>query len=68
MAALIRTYSDQEERFFRRLVAPEEDRNPEIRWSRWHGRGVRWFRSPNVVCMEHYRRPEVALQIKLPAV
>ena len=55
--ALVRTYSDKDEQFFRRLVLPEEDLEPEARWGRWRGRGMRWFRSPNVVCLEHYRRP-----------
>jgi hypothetical protein len=36
---------------FRRLVLPEEER----RWIRdWEG-SYRWFRSPNVIQLEHYR-------------
>jgi hypothetical protein len=54
---IVRTYSIKDEEFFRHLVIPEGDLEPEVRWSRWRGRGVRRFRSPNVVYIEHYRRP-----------
>jgi hypothetical protein len=57
--AIIRTYSVEEE-FFRHLVIPEEDLEPEVRWARWRRRGMRWFRSPNVIPIEHYRRPPTA--------
>jgi hypothetical protein len=57
---LVRTYSEKEQQFFRRLVLPVEDLDPEARWARWRGRGMRWFRSPNVLCIEHYRRPPAA--------
>jgi hypothetical protein len=37
----------------RALTPPEEDRHlfTHERWST----GFRWFRAPNVVCLEHYR-------------
>jgi hypothetical protein len=34
------------------LVLPQEDR--EILWE---GKGYRWFRSENVICLEHFRQP-----------
>jgi hypothetical protein len=42
--------SDKEHTFWRRLVLPQEDRR-----TTWAGVGYRWFRSPNVICLEHYR-------------
>ena len=43
----------EDENFLRRLVLPEEDRSRYgIPWSG----GYRWFRSPNVICFEQYRR------------
>jgi hypothetical protein len=46
-------HSDGYEQFLRELIFAEEDRQlhtPE-KWTS----GFRWFRSPNVVCIEHYR-------------
>jgi len=46
--------SEEDKAFFRQLVIPEEDRFKYM--SRpWAGE-YRWFRSPNVECLEHYRR------------
>ena len=56
LGVIVKTYSIREEEFFRRLTLPVEDIAPEDRWRRWQGRGMRWFRSPNIVCLEHYRR------------
>jgi hypothetical protein len=43
------------ETFLRRFVISEEDR-PLFTSSTWAKTGgYRWFRSPNVVCLEHYR-------------
>ena len=47
-----RTRTKEEEAFWQKLVLPQEDRD-----SPWDGIGYRWFRSPNVVALEHYRRP-----------
>ena len=47
-----RTRTPKEEAFWQRLLLPQEDRD----WP-WDGIGYRWFRSPNVVALEHYRRP-----------
>jgi hypothetical protein len=43
-----------EDRFWRKLILPEEDRRLYTS-TPWTG-GYRWFRSPNVVCLEKYRR------------
>ena len=40
--------------FLRELTIPEEDR-AKYTSQRWAGE-YRWFRSPNVVCLEQYRR------------
>jgi hypothetical protein len=45
--------AEDEDAFWRKLVLPQEDR---MRLGiPWHG-GFRWFRSPNVVCIEQWRR------------
>jgi len=38
----------------RRIIMPEEDRKIYMPNAPWHG-GYRWFRSPNVICLEKYR-------------
>jgi hypothetical protein len=45
---------DDEHAFARQLFLPEEERAkyPAVKWDG----GYRWFRSPNVVCLEKYRR------------
>ena len=45
---------DDEHSFARSVTLPEEDR-PKYTSVRWQG-GYRWFRSPNVVCLEKARR------------
>ena len=54
-------YSEEDEIFWQRLVRPQEER---ARLTEWKGRGYRWFRSENVVCIEHYRRLELLPQRK----
>jgi hypothetical protein len=44
-------YSEKDEIFWQKLVLPIEDRP---RYMEWCG-GYRWFRSANVICLEHYR-------------
>jgi hypothetical protein len=53
-----RVFTAKEESFWQRLILPVEDRmQPERR-----NRSYRWFRSANVVAIEHYRRtPETNL-------
>ena len=41
--------------FWRRLVLPQEDRLRLFSDKAWKG-GYRWFRSENVICIEHFRR------------
>ena len=51
---LIRRYTKKEEQFFRKMMFPEEERHT-FTSQRWNG-GFRWFRSENVICLEHYRK------------
>ena len=41
--------------FARQITMPVEDRVKFMPAAKWGG-GYRWFRSPNVVCLEKYRR------------
>ena len=45
---------DEEHAFARQLTIPEEDR-PKYTSVKWEG-DYRWFRSPNVICLEKARR------------
>ena len=45
---------DEDEAFLQRLIFAEEDRHL-FTTTPWCG-GYRWFRSPNVVCLEKVRR------------
>jgi hypothetical protein len=45
--------------FARQVVLPVEDRIRYMPQAKWEG-GYRWFRSPNVVCLEKYRRLKAA--------
>jgi hypothetical protein len=47
-------WTEKEERFWQRLILPEEDRRLYTS-APWKG-GYRWFRSPNIVPLEKYRR------------
>ena len=47
-------YGEGDEAFFRAIVVPEEDRRL-FTSAPWRGE-FRWFRSPNVVPLEKYRR------------
>lgn len=49
--------SAEDEAFFRSIVVPEEDRRL-FTSAPWRGE-FRWFRAPNVVPLEKYRRPPV---------
>ena len=46
-----RTRTLEEEAFWQKLTLPEEEED-----CLWDGIGYRWFRSPNVLAFEHYRR------------
>lgn len=52
---------DDEHAFARQLMLPEEDR-AQYTSAQWLG-GYRWFRSPNVICLEKYRRLKATGQI-----
>ena len=46
-------YRSEVSEFTRTMVLPEEARAPLDRHRRW-----RWYRSPNVIDLWHYRAPE----------
>ena len=46
---------EDEHTFARQIIMPEEDRRVFMPNAPSQG-GYRWFRSPNVVCLEKYRR------------
>jgi hypothetical protein len=48
---------DEDHDLLRRLTIPEEDRN-QYTSATWNGE-YRWFRSPNVVCLEKVRRLKI---------
>jgi hypothetical protein len=45
-------YTEKEHAFWQSLVLPQEETH---RLTTWQGKGYRWFRSPNVIPIEHYR-------------
>ena len=53
-------YSPQLEAFYRKWTLPEEEKAEPT----FAHRGFRWFRSENVVALEHYRRPKSLPQRK----
>jgi hypothetical protein len=58
-------YTEKEHSFWRSLVLPQEEPR---RLTQWHGKGYRWFRSPNVVPIEQWRRnPAGHPQHSIPA-
>lgn len=53
-----RRYSVEEEKFFRGMMLPQEDLPPGIYAKRVVA--FRWFRAPNIFCIEHYRQAPAA--------
>jgi hypothetical protein len=54
---MVEVYTYTDEAFLRQLVLPEEDRlrlHPTVPWTG----GFRWFRSPNVILIERWKRSE----------
>jgi hypothetical protein len=51
--ALPRRYTPDHEQMLKTLIFAEEDRHLFTR-ERW-STGYRWYRTTNVVCLEHYR-------------
>jgi hypothetical protein len=52
--------SDEAETFLRTIVPPEEERR-QYTSAPWSG-GFRWFRAPNVICLEQRRRRPASRQ------
>ena len=52
---------EEDETFMRTIVFPEEDRRL-FTTAPWKGE-YRWFRSPNVICSEKYRRLKAKKEI-----
>jgi hypothetical protein len=50
-----RRFTARDEAFYRKLILPEEDRAEYTALQ--SNRSYRWFRSENVVPIEHYKRP-----------
>jgi hypothetical protein len=50
---------EAEHEFARSVTLPVEDRAKYMPQAKWEG-GYRWFRSPNVVCLEKARRLKAA--------
>jgi hypothetical protein len=50
---------EDEHGYARQLILPEEDR-VKYTSAKWEG-GYRWFKSPNVVCLEKVRRLRASL-------
>jgi hypothetical protein len=57
-------YQLKDEEFFRSMMFPEEDRH-RYTCKPWDG-SFRWFRAPNVSCIEHYRRSPTKLAPAAP--
>jgi hypothetical protein len=55
---VIRRYSAEDEAFLRQVVIPEEDQHLYTTATP-RADGFRWFRSPNVIPIEHWRRLKV---------
>jgi hypothetical protein len=49
-------YSPQTESFYRRRIQPEEEKAEPTS----PGCGYRWFRSENIIPIEHYQRPQLS--------
>jgi hypothetical protein len=54
---------EAEHDFARRILLPVEDRPKYMPRVKWEGGSYRWFRSPNVVCLEKYRLLKAAGRI-----
>ena len=54
---------EQEHAFARQVTLPVEDRHEIFAGGGIPNGGYRWFRSPNIVCLEKYRRLKAAGRI-----
>lgn len=66
MAVLLRRYAKTTEDFHRKFTLPYEDRIKGDATKKWPG-GYRWFRSPNITPIEHYRRANIQVISKRTA-
>jgi hypothetical protein len=55
-----------EETFWRKLILPEEEKLRLDPGHRWQG-GFRWFRSPNIIPIERWRRKQAQSTPATPA-
>jgi len=62
---MMKRHTAEEEESLRRYILCEEDR-ATLTAERWNG-GYRWFRSGNVVCLEHYQLTETKPALKRKA-
>jgi hypothetical protein len=58
------TETDDDELLLRRLIRCEEDRRRLAPTTPWSG-SLRWFSSPNVVDLQHYRSPAEKERIRV---
>jgi hypothetical protein len=54
---MMKRHTTEEEESLRRYILSEEDR-ATLTGEKWNG-GYRWFKSENIVCLEHYRAIEI---------
>jgi hypothetical protein len=59
-STLVRRHSAEDEAFWQRIVFPEEDRRHFTR--KPHDGAYRWFRSPNIIPIEHWQRVKLELK------
>jgi hypothetical protein len=63
-----RRYTAEDEAFYRDLMLPQEEEDIPPDMPAQMAGAFRWFRSPNVVCIEHYRRrPTASIRRTNPA-
>ena len=53
--AISHDYEEDDDRLLQRLILCEEDRRRLFPTTTWAG-GYRWFKSPNIIDLEVYRR------------
>jgi hypothetical protein len=66
MAKLTPRYSGQELETLLLCIYPEEDR-PKYTREKWTSQGFRWYRAPNVICIEHLSSMPSVADRALPA-
>jgi hypothetical protein len=59
-------WEEEGDLFWQQLTFPEEDRHLHTS-APWDG-GYRWFRSPNVVCLEKHRLRRIKRMAPAPAI